>query len=116
MPDEVTFREDLGIIEVRAYGEITIEQLEQTQDTIMRMIREHKVNRILVDAREVEKMPEVGGLYFFAGDLPPGDRAALLVSKSTPDETAFLESVAQNRGIQLKLFDNRDDALRWLDR
>jgi hypothetical protein len=47
--------------------------------------------------------------------LPSGYRLALLITDDRMRASAqFAETVAVNRGVAVKTFDRRDEALRWL--
>jgi hypothetical protein len=79
------------------------------------------VNRFLVDAREVE----AGGSAFdvlaiaeFLSSLPPGviEREAVVLPREpgAAAQMEFFETAARNRGLNVRVFRAREDALNWL--
>jgi hypothetical protein len=55
------------------------------------------------------------GLGSLAGSMLTGVSLACCFYGYTPDQqTQFLKDVAQNRGVRVEFFDNREAALRWL--
>jgi hypothetical protein len=117
MPETVTVNEELGIVEIRSFGKVTREDLARTVDQVERVRREIGTDRVLVDLRGQESLPGTLDLFAFGAEvLPRTLRVAGLVcaDQATIDDLRFGESVARNRGAELRLFDSFDEALAWL--
>lgn len=82
---------------------------------------EHLTNRFLVDSRE---MPAGGSVFDvlalaeLMASLPPGliEREAIVLSgdAAAADQMEFFETASRNRGLDVRVFRDRDEALAWL--
>jgi len=71
---------------------------------------------VLIDTLEQTSAPGTFALHTVTGRLPSNARFAIL---STPDHPArpkqqLTESVADGQGLSVRVFSDRDLALRWL--
>ena len=116
MPDQLTINEELGIIEVYSSGEITVEEAEQTVKKSLRIFKERNIDKVLVDATSLTKLPGTVEIFQFLSSSPPELTQALVISKDSfsEDLLSFGENVAVNRGKNVKLFFDREEALSWL--
>lgn len=116
MPIRVTLNRQLGIIEVNAHGVILISEMEEANGEILRIHREEGIDKVLGDATEVEEAPSTLESFEFWRQFPLGFRHALLFPESDPigADARFIENVSVNRGRQLRAFESRERALRWL--
>jgi hypothetical protein len=48
--------------------------------------------------------------------FPVGTKHAVIISQTTakPGDEEFVENVAVNRGVHLKIFEDKEDAMGWL--
>jgi hypothetical protein len=114
------FLEDDGICIVRVSGEhIRPDDSQVLRSIAADWVIEKGVNLFLFDLREATIVESTVGAYQAGVDsLPRGVResdlrAALVYREIRPVE-GFLEDVMVNRGYVLKVFDDADDALKWL--
>ena len=70
MPEKVVFREDLGVVHIESFGELTLEDMKGSLDSVVRIAREKEVASVLVDGRRLLKMP-VSPKMTFRKFLPP---------------------------------------------
>jgi hypothetical protein len=74
--------------------------------------------RVLIEgtiARRQMATMDSFGLGSLAGSMLTGVSLACCFYGYTPDQqTQFFKDVAQNRGVRVEFFDNREAALRWL--
>ena len=119
-------RAESGILFVDATGEFSLEEAKRTFLEMLVAISHNKVNKVLVDGRQLEGEPETMERFYY------GDFAAQSVKRFTErdgsaniqfayvlhepvlDPQRFGEQVARNRGMFIKCFDNLKEALGWL--
>ena len=116
MPEQLKINEELGIIEVYSFGEITVEEAEQSVKKSLRIFKERNIDKVLVDATSLTKLPGTVGIFQFFSNSPPELSQALVISRDSFSEDLFSfgENVAVNRGKNVKLFFDREEALIWL--
>ena len=119
MPETVRIREDQGIIEVRSYGRVLLEDMLRSQKTVDRIYQERGYTKTLIDAREGVQLPSTVDLFIFGIGLRDtyvanAGRFAVLVSEKTKPSLEFIETTARQRGIQMKTFVSVKKAMGWL--
>ena len=117
MPNDVRLNEELGVIEIRAYGALTKDEVLQAISEVRRIFDERGFTKILADVTEVEAMPTFLETFELFSTFPKGFRRALLVHKSQSliHNLAFGRAVSVNRGLPIKVFTDRQKALQWLN-
>ncbi len=117
MPEKVSVNEDLGIIQVDSHGEVTEEDLMGSLKEIVRISSERGIKKVFVDATSEESLPRMIPLHEFGSELASVLRDvqfAVAVAKHLGDDLSFLETVTNNRGMRVAMFDSTDAALAWL--
>ena len=116
MPDKIQVNEDLGIIEVESFGKVSKDDIAQSIANIREIFVEKNITRILVDTRKQETMPSTMDIFGLFSVFPREFKFALLVeqSQTTKESLSFAESVGVNRGVCMKIFDEKESALHWL--
>ncbi len=117
MPEEVTIRKDLEIIEVKSIGDITLEDFEKTLDSILRIRQTQGLTRVFVDTNMVTSYPSTYPVFEFGehvADSLGGVKIAIVAVSGTRDQCRFFETVARNRGGNVSVFDSPAAALAWL--
>lgn len=117
MPEKVTVREDLQIIQVDSYGEVRIEDLRRSMETVIKLHRERGLTKVYIDASKLTSMPSTLPVFEFGSEMAELFRTskfAVVRSKQTRDVTRFLENVVRNRGAHMEMFDSEGAALAWL--
>jgi hypothetical protein len=86
------------------------------------LVKDTSVERVLVDARAIEfcaTMEDLSGFIHFLGEAyPPDFRHAVLFSPDSPQicSAEFCETLADSKGILLKIFEAPETAMAWLSR
>ncbi|MCX6640784.1 MAG: hypothetical protein NTW14_09930 [bacterium] len=114
----VEFVEDLGVVLARTEGKydakIGIEMLKEVNP----LLREHSTNRLLIDLRLAELQFSVADLFNRPDEyLELGlDRRLRtgLIFRELNENRRFLETVCVNRGYNLKVFEDYDQAVQWV--
>lgn len=117
MPEDVSILEDLGIIQVDSYGEVTEGDLLTSLEDILAIHKQRGFSRVLVDASRETSLPNSLPLHQFGSALSEDAtviKFAVVFSEVVREDLRFLETVMQNRGMQVRLFNSRDEALAWL--
>ena len=121
MTFSVDYLEDVGAVEAVYSGSVPAEELDQALTATGIVASEHLCNRFLIDSLD----QDAGGSAFdilklaeFLASLPPGtiDREAILPPRSSlgGEDMRFFETAARNRGLNVRLFTSREEALAWL--
>jgi hypothetical protein len=121
-PDHYTlsFEVKTDYLVARASGMRTLANVKaMTQEIFEKVIANH-LTKALIDVRELKgqlKILESYQLVTQVFDKLHGrgmTRAAILDRKISPTGEWFLETVARNRGYNLRIFSEHDEALQWL--
>ena len=118
MPETVTIDENLGIVRIESYGDVTAEDFKATLAPALRIHKERGFARGFVDATKVTSYPSTIPIYDF-GTHAAESLGGLRIAIATPagrfdDAPSFFETVARNRGAHVRVFDSEDAALAWL--
>jgi len=119
MPEEVSVDEKNGIILVRSWGNISYDDINSSRKTTFSLYEKTGINKILVDAREQKSMMTIGESYDFSDSIGKDPRSrrmkwAIVPSKYTRKGTRFLETASRNRGLNVRMHDDIESALKWL--
>lgn len=117
MPETVDYDEDLGLILVRSYGTVSADEMEASVGRVGELAGEKCAVKVLVDAENLESMPGEGDIFFLASTFPRTARIAVLLSreKAVRESLRFGENVARNRGLNIRTFPSKTEALLWLE-
>ena len=121
MATSIDVRQDGQYVEVVHRGTLTREELEDARAQTARLLSEHGLMRLLIDGRaaDVSSLSNLDVFEFSAGHvstLPSIGtlRMALVVPDEHAQTARFVETVAQNRGVNLCVFLDADTARGWL--
>jgi hypothetical protein len=115
-----------GFLNAVATGEFSLEEAKRTFLQLLDAVVIHKSKKVLFDGRELAGKPEtMERLYYgeFAArsvmklgerGVSPATQFAYVLREPVRDPRRFGETVAVNRGMNVKTFDNPGDALQWL--
>jgi hypothetical protein len=113
-------------LRVDATGDFSLVEAKRTFIETLEAVARNKVEKVLFDGRGLAGDPKIMERFFY------GEFAARSVAQFTPrgvsastqfayvlkvpvlDPMRFGETVAVNRGMVVKTFDNLNDALEWL--
>ena len=97
-----------------------LEENKQIHEMIVRVCKDQNCDRVLIDDRNVTYTASIISLYLLAEhytkvDIPRQIRHAAIVADPKYSETnTFFENTTRNRGIDLRLFYNIEQAEKWL--
>jgi len=116
-----------GFLRVGATGEFSLEEARRTFLEMLEAVALHKVGKVLFDGRALVGEPEMMERFYYGsfvaraigeslrhGKLSGPTQIGYVLEEPILDPQKFGESVAVNRGMFLKIFDNLPDALGWL--
>ena len=112
-----------GIILVKLQGPLTLAEVRQVMAEVLRLASEHQCFRVLSDAQELDLKLSMGDVYYLPDMFAElGSNLGLFVRKfkrailTAPNDEIlkFFETVAKNRGQNVKLFQAEEPARQWL--
>ncbi len=99
-------------------GEMTKEEHQSGRDEAIRVLTDDGLGRLLVDARTIDaRMSAVDDFKFTQEHESSGllsVRIAVIHRADESERFRFIENVAVNRGVDMKVFTDPDQALGWL--
>lgn len=121
MAYSISMSVDDGWIDIRHCGPVTFDEIVAARKEATALMRREGVTRVFVDASngDVSGLSTVQAFRFNAthGEEFPETwrlRIALLVSREQYADWAFFETVARNRGTDLRVFVDANAARTWL--
>lgn len=118
---DVRYVEVAHVIEMVFRGSAALDEINVAMAEAGAAGAEHLANRFLVDVREQRaggKAFDILALGEFLASLPHGliEREAILLpeDEAAVEEFEFFETVCRNRGLDVRVFSGRDEALAWL--
>ena len=116
MGESTRFSETYKVIEVVAPAGTGLASLSIELGEILTLQKTHNVNRVLIDVSNVEAISSLIEIYNFMSNLPRELSYAICASEDQQvfSDLEFAENVSVNRGIRVKIFTGRKDALTWL--
>ncbi len=128
MSMKLEMRPESGFLRVAAMGEFSLAEAKGTFLEMLEAVARHQVRKVLVDGRRLEGEPETMERFYYGefaanafvesanrGTVARSTRFAYVLEEPVLDPRRFGETVAVNRGMLLKAFDNLQDALAWLE-
>jgi hypothetical protein len=116
-----------GLLRVIATGEFSLAEAERTFLEILDAVARHQTEKILLDGRELQGEPGIiqrflygefaahaVARYITERGVSRASQFAYVLQEPVLDPQRFGETVAVNRGMWVKAFDNLEDALGWL--
>jgi hypothetical protein len=116
-----------GFLRVDAVGEFSLAEAERTFLEMLEAVARHKVRKVLFDGRGLAGEPETMERFLYGefvarafaefadrGMLSRSTQFGYVLDEPVLDTRRFGETVAVNRGMVVKTFDNLQAALGWL--
>ena len=115
-----------GFLKVGAMGEFSLEEAKRTFLEMLDALARHNVKKMLFDGRGITGEPALIERFYYGEFVAQAvkefaDRGvsratkfAYALKEPVLDKKRFGETVAVNRGVVVKTFDNLEDALEWL--
>jgi len=116
-----------GVLYATITGEYTLEAAKQSINEMLAAVEQHRVGKVLLDGREVAGMMEAMERYRYgeymarmledlAGESDFSvPRFAYVLRPPISDPGRFGETVAVNRGVLIRVFEQIEDARIWLE-
>ena len=119
-------RTDRGFLHATLSGDFSLAEAQTTFLQILESVELHKVKKVLVDGRAINGAPTTMERFYYGEfvanavtelrsrveiDLP---MFSYVLIEPVLDPGRYGETVAVNRGMFVKTFDNLADALEWL--
>jgi hypothetical protein len=123
VPYSVEYLEEPGVVETVYAGALSTVEFKEAVAATADTAAECLCTRFLSDCRELEAGEEsptldIWALAEFLAQLPPGtlEREALLLpaAAAAGEDIRFYETACRNRGLDVRVFSERDEALAWL--
>ena len=124
---DVDIRLEDGFLNVRVAGRFSLEEANDGLVQMFGAVARYRTTRVLVDCRELQgsitTMENFDHVNFAAEMIEKfsqrgvsrATRFAYVTVGAFYDPDKFAETVAVNRGLEVRIFDNIDDALQWLE-
>ena len=115
-----------GYLRVGAMGEFSLDEAKRTFLEVLEAVAQHKVKKVLFDGRRLTGEPYTMERFYYGEfvaqavwrfvdrGVSPATKFAYVLEEPVLDPQKFGETVAVNRGMFVKTFDNVDGALGWL--
>ena len=115
-----------GLLNVDANGEFSLEGAKQAFLEMLGAVAQYKAGKILFDGRTVKGKPADMERFYY-GDFAASEthrivvehkivpRFAYVMHEPLRDRTRLGETVAVNRGMNVKTFKTPEDAIEWLN-
>lgn len=108
-------------VEVVHHGRLTLVELKDVRAKAAEMLVKENLSRLLVDGRGADLTTlNVVDTYEFSASLDSALpftgrlRIAVLVAQEQFEKSVFAETVARNRGVNIRMFLDLDEANQWL--
>ena len=115
-----------SLLTVTYSGEFSLAEAEATFLDLLDTLVEHNLSKVLVDGRQLVGNPELAERCYYGSFVAEAVNRtvnrtrcavptfAYVLNKPMLDANRFGETVAVNRGMRVKTFDNLQQARRWL--
>lgn len=120
MPWSARFLPEFGVVEMTYADLVSPDELLDSVQATIALGTQHQVLRCLADCRQMRgghNTFDIHQLVRSVRERFPTFREAILVPVAAlegGDTVAFFQKAATNRGAEVRLFSNRDAALKWL--
>ncbi|MGO9246780.1 MAG: hypothetical protein ACLP0A_05575 [Verrucomicrobiia bacterium] len=118
---------ELDFLRVNATGNFSLEEAKRTFLEMLEAVGRHKAEKVLFDGRRLTGEPNTMERFYYGEfaaqavrrfadrGVSPATHFAYVLEEPVLDPRRFGETVARNRGLFVKAFDNLEDALGWLE-
>jgi hypothetical protein len=109
-----------NVLYVLIEGEFTLESANRTFLEVLDAVKEHQCKFVLMDGRMVTGNPTIVERYYY-GEFASASvnalrpRFAYILHEPVLDPLRLGETVAVNRGMQVKVFDKLAEGVNWLE-
>ncbi len=121
MPYTLNLADDPERIEMVYYGTVSAEEYKNALVEFVIFQKEHRRLLVLTDLTDMVVTPSILNVYdainmFENMGIHRNTSEALIIpaNKFAVENVKFYENACQNRGFNVRLFTDRDEALKWL--
>jgi len=116
-----------GFLKVNAKGKFSLNEAKRTFLEMLEAVARHKTGKVLFDGRKLDGKPETMERFYYGEfaaktvasfadrGVSPATRFAYALREPVLDPRRFGETVARNRSMDVRAFDNLEDAIEWLE-
>jgi hypothetical protein len=109
--------DDSAYILIEYTGKLTRKEIEAGQTSTQELLATCRYGKLLIDFTALSLWKSQDDIYFIAESFkvcPAGAKIGLVIPKDLQWCAEFVERLAANRGLQLKVFIDRRSARIWL--
>lgn len=121
MPYQIRYVEKYDLVETLYMGSMSIDEVQTAAMDTLRTAQAHQTLRLLGDCLQLEGGASLFDIYELASlfEAVPQARffkeAIILPTLPKPlEEMQFYETTTRNRGFNVRVFTDRDEAIAWL--
>ena len=118
MPQQIQIEPKDGYLNVKVSGVFDRAKAEQFIRLILDASYQHALSKIFIDSIEIEGEPSVTDRFELAELLASEQTRPIFMAILAPHELvedgSFFETVAENRGVSIKVTADLEEALWWL--
>jgi hypothetical protein len=114
-----------GSLRAVVSGEFSMAEAKRTFLEILDAVARHRAEKVFIDGRELKGEPKTIERFLYGSfaahavtthpkRAPRASQFAYILREPVFDPQRFGETVAVNRGMWVRSFDNPDDAFEWL--
>ncbi len=122
MPTSIKYLPEYKIVETIYQGVVTPEELQVSLVNAIAMTHQEKTGLILSDLRDMTQGHSVIDIFYFLSQIDLNTVAHITkealvmpVDEAAADNVKFYETTSQNRGLNARIFPDRESALQWLN-
>ena len=118
MPFTTDVDRESGFVHLQYSGIVDIEERLLARTEVFALIKEHGLARSLVETQNSNMLLRTEDIIRFGEsfrdiDLPPGYRVACVIARGDGVDK-MIELVTASEGVCIKVFLDREEAIRWL--
>ena len=123
MTHTVTYNPALGVIETVAQGNLNLSEAKEIMSAITQIAMEQDCFVCLSDYRkatiamstfEIYEIPNILSEIVTSFGLPPSKFKRAIIADKSLEDYQFFETVTLNMGQHIRLFQDMDEAKKWL--
>lgn len=109
-----------GIVEITHTGQMTINEATNSRNEAAAVMTDRDLKKVLADVSAAEHSTSTADMFKFNAShyevFPPHTRLAVVIppDPANTEPAEFAKTVAVNRGIMMRIFLDKSDAMSWL--
>ncbi|MFZ5996822.1 MAG: hypothetical protein ACOYW7_04970 [Nitrospirota bacterium] len=115
---KIEYKREFNYVSLLFMGVLDMDEARACRDKLHEVLLAYSCTRVLVDTTKVTAKLSIVEEYELTKELryelPSSVSIALIVPQEGVTDGGFIENVAVNRGVRLRAFTEKDEALAWL--